>query len=127
VSPSYSSKFPDEPPGPYVTVQISSPVTNESREIQGILDTGADHTLIPNPTAVALKLRQISEIDILDVNGGKTTQSTYVANLAFNGLEFPTVEVAGAPYAIVLIGRDILEQLVVTFDGPNQTFTLSKP
>ncbi len=123
--PGYTSKFANEPPGPYISVRIIS--TNGSRDIEGILDTGADQTLIPVVTARELRLRQIGDVSIGDANGGWKSRPLYKADLAFGGLSFAALPVAGIDYPVVLIGRDILNDLVVTFDGPNRTFTFSRP
>jgi predicted aspartyl protease len=123
--PSYSSKFADDPPGPYVSVRIASSV--DFRDVEGILDTGADQTFIPLVTARELKLRRIGDVNVGDANGGWKSSPIYKADLTFGGLSFPALPVGGIEFPIVLIGRDILNDLLVTFDGPGLTFTFSQP
>jgi len=123
--PRYSSKFANEPLCPYVSVRLSTP--SDFRELQGILDTGADQTLIPLVTANALRLRQIGDVSIGDASGDWNSRPVYTVQVEFEGLLFTRVPVAAINFPVVLIGRDILNDLVVTFDGPRRTFTISRP
>lgn len=62
-----------------------------------------------------------------DVSGEWRPAPLYVVDVAFGGLTFPALPVGGTAYPIVLIGRDILNDLIVTFDGPGLTFTFTLP
>lgn len=48
----------------------------------------------------------------------------YVADVEFDGRNFPTLEVTGSPLHVALIGRDILNTLVSEFDGPSLSYSL---
>jgi predicted aspartyl protease len=93
----------------------------------GPLDTGADQTTIPLVTAQELRLRQIGDSDVKGATGAWESRPLYAVDISFGGLAFPSVVVMAIDYPVVLIGRDILNDLVVTFDGPNATFTIAKP
>jgi predicted aspartyl protease len=121
----YSSKFSDEPPGPYVTVRLSW--TSEARELQGILDSGADQTTMPSVTAEAMNLRRISDAAVAGFDRQWRERPVYLVDVAFGDLTFEAVAVIGMPEPRVLIGRDILNELLVTLDGPNGRFTIVRP
>ncbi len=121
--PSYSNTLGDATPGPYLKVRLAA--KGMVREIQGILDTGADQTMIPLVTAGEMRLRQISDVNIGDANGGWRIRPVYVVDVTVGERTFQRLPVAGLDYPVVLVGRDILNTLVVTFDGPNLEFKLS--
>lgn len=122
--PAYTQKFASDPPGPYVSVRLSS--ATATRDVEGLLDTGADQTLIPIVTARALGLRQIGDVRVGGVSGDWREEPLYVVDVTFGELTFSALPVIGSPWPIVLIGRDILNELVVTFDGPGLTFTFAR-
>lgn len=95
--------------------------------MKGLLDTGADQSIVPEPTAQALGLRQIDEVVVEDANGGSETRAVYVADLELEGFVFRALPMAATDYPIVLIGRDVLNDLTATFDGPAQEFSLRHP
>lgn len=90
----------------------------------GILDTGADYTQIPETIARDLRLRPTGDMTFINADNSRTSVLLYVADVEFDGLSFPAVEVAGSPLPIALIGRDILNTLVAEFDGPARNYSL---
>jgi len=92
--------------------------------VQGILDTGADSTQVPEAVAQRLHLRPTGHQTFMSANGSQTTTRVYVANVEFDGRNFTSIEVLGGPINIALIGRDILNTLVSEFDGPSLSYSL---
>ena len=122
--PGYSCTLGEEIPGPYLPVRLAFGA--EVRDVQGLLDTGADQTTIPLVTAQELRSRQIGDRDVRGATGVWESRPLYAVDIRFGGLVFSSVVVMAIDYPVVLIGRDILNDLVVTFDGPNETFTITK-
>jgi predicted aspartyl protease len=125
--PQYQEVLNDFVPGPYVDVRITN--GDVVRDIKGILDTGSDVTVLPAPTVEALKLQEITDdVDLYDGSGGVTQgASMYTADIEFEGYRFEGITVATTNYAVALIGRDILNDFVATFDGPELQFNLVRP
>ena len=127
--PSYSgnltSRLGEIYPAPYVTVRLSW--RGQSRDLPGLLDSGADQTVIPKVTAQALALQKISEVIVEDANGGARAQDVFVTDMEFHGFAVRALPVAATDYPVILIGRDVLNDLVTELNGPGQTLTLTGP
>ena len=113
------------PPFPGALVTVSWGPNQE--QCPALIDTGADSTFIPSWLVGALHLRQLS--DEVDVSGPHVRdaeiQRLYVANLAFLGLTLDAHPVVPFHYYDeILIGRDIINDWVLTLDGPNRSFSI---
>lgn len=110
-------------PAPYVSVRVSW--QGQYRDLPGLIDSGADQSTIPKITALALQLQKISEVVVEDANGGSEEQDVFVANLEFHGLTVLSLPIAATNFPVILIGRDVLSDLVVEMNGPGRTFALT--
>lgn len=122
--PRYRSEWPG-PPAPVVDVRVTW--AGQSRSVPGILDTGADCTVIPSDMARALHLRQVSEMETRNADGRVSRTPIYVGDIEFGGFAFPTTPLLGTDLPVALVGRDLLNSLIAHFDGPALTFSLSQP
>jgi predicted aspartyl protease len=50
-----------------------------------------------------------------------------VADIEFEGIQFPAVSILADEYPIALIGRDLLNELNTMLEGPAQRFSLTRP
>lgn len=110
-------------PAPYVAARISW--RGQSRDLPGLIDSGADQSTIPKITAQALGLQKISDVTIEDANGGSEEQEVFVVDLEFHGRGVATLPVAATDFPVVLIGRDVLNDLLTELNGPPLVFTLT--
>jgi hypothetical protein len=108
----------------------------EPAVIKAQLDTGAHRTGVDRAVLAALELR--GEIDIEPILTSSTDDEphpapVYVVNLAILGVSgnrvFDTHRVLAHVFGPneetrALIGRDILDQCHLTYDGPGKTFSL---
>lgn len=96
-----------------------------------VLDTGSDVTVIPFSIASKLLLRSIKKLEFFNINGfGKENVGVPYRILAsFDNQTYFSTKV----YAIsddtlngeVIIGRNILNRYVATFNGPELIITVS--
>jgi len=112
----------DAYPGPYVRARLAW--GGQFRDLPALIDSGADQTTIPGVTAQALQLQKISEVYVEDANGGSQQRDVVVVDLSFHGFGVQALPVAATDYPVILIGRDVLNDLVTEIDGPRQSFTL---
>lgn len=119
----YSPSF--DPPAPALDVEVVHPYTSVRHIILAKFDTAADQTLIPEQVAAALNL------DIAGMSVAQPLDSVariyvvYRVDLIIAGRQFIDLEAAAAPIDYILLGRDVLNELVITLDGPQRTFTIS--
>lgn len=118
-----SSPMGEVYPAPYVAVRASW--RGQFRDLPGLIDSGSDQSTIPKVTAQALRLQKISEVYIEDANGGSQEQDVFAVDLEFHGFSIPALPVASTDFPVILIGRDILSNIVTELHGPAQTFTLT--
>jgi hypothetical protein len=104
-----------------------------------LIDTGASHTCVNDAALKALAVNPIG-VTTTRTAAGPATQSRYPVRLEFPGealdLEFSSVtgvDLSGQAVSvnnsqipiIVLVGRDVLGNCVLTYNGPGGFFTLS--
>jgi predicted aspartyl protease len=119
------SRLEEDYPAPYVTVRVSW--RGQSRDLPGLIDSGADGTTIPKFLVGVLNLEKIDDVTIDDANGGSREEDLVVADVELHGFSIAALPVAAIDYPFILIGRDILSQLVTELNGPAITFSLSGP
>lgn len=112
-----------DPPAPVVPVRISAPVGEEAVMLPMLVDTGADCTLVPALIVRQLGLPQIDVIALTGVGGARNSASVHVAAVELGGLRLLARVVAFTDEAI--LGRDVLNQTVVTLDGPGLTLSIA--
>jgi predicted aspartyl protease len=97
-----------------------------SDTVEGVIDTGASWTVIPKELAIRLGLKIVAQGIINGVAGSKESNK-YIANLEFAGLSLPRHLIFDFEKPFALIGREILNKYISTFDGPQRQFSIENP
>ena len=97
-----------------------------------LLDTGADTTVIDATTALNAGLVSVDSIPFLRYDSHKNINSpSSEVEVVLDGMGSWPLRVASLDLArfhlIAAIGRDILNDLVLTYDGPARTVSLERP
>ena|SRR5215831_1188229 len=93
--------------------------------VRALIDTGAALTIINPQIAVICRLRQTDRNRIIAVGGEAGEYPAHAAAISFPGTELPGFDVIRVvacpiirqPFFSCLIGRDILQKWLFTYDG----------
>lgn len=134
-------------PGPCITVVVSNSrdvVENgraigldypEPREMRALLDTGASVTVISKKYADHCRLFQTNEGSEITAIGATHRCGEHAGSLSFPGTKLRSLDpirIISAEFArerhyAILIGRDILRNWVIAFDGRSKCVTITEP
>jgi hypothetical protein len=120
------------PAAPILAVLLTHPDPNRQREysLEAFLDTGSDCTLIPLEAVSILQLPILKTREsITGIGGGNTIGYPCRASLAWAEFQLAGAMVIACEAALIggphrmIMGRDILNQFCVKFDGKRQQFS----
>ena len=123
--PAYDRSY--SPPAPVAAVTVIHPVTGlTSGALPGKLDTGAAMTVMPQQTAAQLTLSPHREVWARGYDGNYARRAVYFVRLVMEGHELGIVQCLAAHRSTVLVGRDVLNQFLLTLDGKNLRFEMKR-
>jgi Retroviral aspartyl protease len=122
----------DFPLAPIVPVIVTPPLWSETQSeyiTEAFLDTGSDCTLIPLEILSTLKLKVVAtKVPITGVSGGNISGAACYGNLRLGEKEILAIKMYGFPgdkiQQRVLVGRDVMNQCCIEFDGINAKLTI---
>jgi len=117
------------PPGPVARVQVRNRDTGRAlTDVQLLIDSGADVTLIPRHVADALQLEPVPDerYALIGFDGNETTAPVVRLELVFcqrlfRGRFLLIDQETG------ILGRNVLNALPLLLDGPQLQWGLSRP
>lgn len=118
-----------DPPAPVINITITIPDSSRCKKIPGLIDTGADGTLIPMSIIDDLNLQPVSECDTFDYDGRYTGKKiTYAANISLEKINSDLIEVLPLEdNEEAIIGRDILNKLTILLKGKKGVCEINCP
>lgn len=114
------------PPGLILPVRISVNGTRNGKQAIAKIDTGADISVIPEELRKELRL---SPRGVIWARGTfdkeKKPYPTFFVTLSINDSFSFEIEVISSHREYILIGRDLLNQIVLYANGPSEFFELT--
>lgn len=113
----YSSAY--SPAMPVVEVILESIETGEKGErLTAIIDSGADSCIVPNKYLDAIGSESIRKTNMIGVTGVRVQVEVHLLTLNLGGLAVHGIEaIADMRNDETIIGRNVLNQLIVTLNG----------
>jgi hypothetical protein len=108
-----------DPPAPLAEITLLSP--RSSQKVTGVtvqLDSGTDITCLPKIAIEQLNIINYGSIRAKGIVGRSAIHKTLRINLSFAGQLFKNVEVIPIEDQVGFLGRDVLNDFVLTLDGP---------
>lgn len=123
----YSYEEQDGSPcAPYMQVTIGNPDSTKRRiTCRGLLDTGADFTCIPAHLLRTIKVKATGRAAMFEGFAGSTSLTPYVVSFLLDGTLLENIEVWSWDGDFTLIGRDVLNQFCIEFDGLEELFSIN--
>lgn len=113
------------PPAPFVNLKLQGPAAGPTSESPAQLDSAADRTVIPGRLVAELQLTSVRQMMVEGLGGDVHTLDAFVVWIQIHDLQPIAAEVvAHDDEAFVLLGRDVLNQLRIVLDGPNQVLEI---
>jgi hypothetical protein len=109
----------ERPPAPYVDVQVNPSRRGHLRAaLRGKLDSGASLTVIPASLVQQWRLRSQGWLLAFAFDGTPSARLYYRVDLTIGTRRFRRVRATVSRRTNILLGRDILNQLTITLNGP---------
>lgn len=115
----YDESF--EPPAPIAKIVLRNVETGERvKDVSMLLDTGADISLLPQSAIKSLKIEplQNESFRLEGFDGSQTSAEVFYLQVIFLGKRF-TGKYCAIDSEIGILGRDVLNQVSILFDGKN--------
>lgn len=107
-------------PFPRLPVRIRAVESNvATKVIPAYLDTGADATLVPLTYLKMLQAEAVQTVRLRSHWGEARSVTLYLIDLEIAGQLLPEIEVVADKFTDeVLLGRNVLDKLILLLDGP---------
>ncbi len=124
-------KFPYDtgyfPPAPSLEIWLAAPGEAFTLgPLRALMDTGADLTLIPIEHVRRLQTPEDDRRHIRSHWGERREVALHSVDIGIGALRLPAVEiVADEGGTEIILGRNVLNQLIVTLNGPKRELEIS--
>ena len=115
------------PPAPSVEIWLGAPGESLTSGLhQALVDTGADMSLIPAKHIRPLQAVPDDYRYLRSQWGERKRVAIYSLDIGIGNLRLPSVEVVADEYGDeIILGRNLLNKLRMTLDGPNRALEIS--
>lgn len=116
------------PPAPALVISLSAPVSTSTQSVRSlaILDSGADITVIPQQIVQHLQLKYVDEIFASGFGGIRKKYFVYSVKITIDNVGDFVIRTISDFEDHVIVGRDILNKLLLFLKGPSKIFEISQ-
>lgn len=115
------------PPMPVVALRVSAlEEPDEQVTIEALLDSGADGTFLPERLLHRLGAESVREAWVSGIDDVRYPVNMYMAKIEIGPYSFWGARVVGDKQGRAIVGRDVLNQLVVTLNGLANTVDITQ-
>jgi predicted aspartyl protease len=115
-------------PAAIVGVSVQNPNAPErQRNLDGIIDTGADLSLIPATLAEQIGVRSHTRMFVSGVDGLNLEHPVFIVNLEFAETKLERRAVCTWNGTFAILGRDVLDEFIFVYDGKTGQFEIRDP
>jgi predicted aspartyl protease len=114
------------PPAPHLEIRLAAPdEAFAERFLNALVDTGADATIVPVRHIEPLGLQVDNRKVLRSPWGERRLVNVYLLDVGIDDIRLPLIEiVADDRGSEVILGRSVLNRLVMVLDGPKQILEL---
>jgi predicted aspartyl protease len=123
--PEYDRSF--HPPAPVIQVEVRNPSTGASVQLRAQIDSGTSITVLPVSAAARLGLSATGAIEARGFDLTPLKLPTFLVMMLIDGFVILNAEVAATGRDDMLLGRDVLQNFILTLNGKTETFDLIDP
>jgi len=115
---SYDYDFTYAPSAPVVEIIVTSDLSATALTLVALLDSGADATMLPFAVLEQVQAEILETRYLCTVTGKRTIVDIYRVAIQVGPYHFRAVRaIATDSPAEIILGRDVLNQLIVTLNG----------
>ena len=110
------------PPAPHVEIRLGLPDASlAAGPLPAFVDTGADVSLVPVRYIDQLGAEAENQQYLRSQWGERRKVDVYVLDIGIGDARLPAIKVVGDDLSNeIILGRDVLNQLIVTLNGPKR-------
>lgn len=116
-----------DPPAPMVPTLVRAPSGLDAATLEGKLDTGADLSAVPERVIAELDVPPVRTVRAAGFLGELQEVIVYRVDLEIGDITFQRIEALATRRPYVILGRNVLQRLVMRIDGPGEKLELRLP
>ena len=126
ISFDYERDYEGGSAAPVVELRVLAIGRREGAVVRALVDSGAEATVLPLDVLAEVSAEQVGRAHLLWGNAPGQPYDVYLVVLEIGPYRLPGVRVlADRRFGEAVIGRDVLNQLVVTLNGPGLTVEIA--
>ena len=121
----YDASF--NPPAPVTQIEVRNPLTGASMQLRAQIDSGTSISVIPVSAAAHLGLNATGALEARGFDLTPKRLPTFLVMMLLADFVILNAEVVAAGRNDMLLGRDVLQNFILTLDRKTETFELVDP